>query len=140
MSKKGAELVLAAIDDSIVKWHKIAVSRTYVSNDRSMCPLCRIFNDISYCVIDEKDFLELDFVPSPEACPIMIKTGRDNCFDTPFYRTSLWVCGRKIRISGYPGMDLTKYLTKETRKADNQMLVLLYEVRRKQLLHLIRER
>jgi hypothetical protein len=137
MSKEGAKFVLDLIDKSIEKWNKVVLTRNHIYTDQSMCPLCEVFDDNSTCVVDQWKLKYL-FVPDPDACPIYMKTGLDDCHGTPFYRTSIWAF-IKASKQGTVIPEMSYVLNKNTRRADNQMLVFLYEVRRKQLLYLLQE-
>jgi hypothetical protein len=136
MSKEGAKFVLDLIDKSIEKWNKVVLTRNHIYTDESMCPLCEVFDDNSTCVVDHWR-LDCEFEPYPIACPIYIQTGSDDCHGTSFYRTSIWMFIKKFKVG--KEIRLHDFLNKGTRKADNQMLILLHEIRRKQLLYLLQE-
>ncbi len=96
--------MLTALDESITKWKNIVnggqANKVVIS---SSCPLCSLIHSDSY-----------DGCPG---CVIKVFTSKNFCKETPYYKTSDYsscMSGEKI----------------EPNIADNQMLVMLYEIRR----------
>lgn len=133
MSKEGAKYVLDLIDKSIKKWQRVVIKRNHIYSDVSLCPLCTVFEYRSKCVFDHRK--PHSVIPDPDTCPIYLQTGCDDCIGTSFYRTSIWAF---IKSSQH-GVVPSNFLNKGTRRADNQMLLFLHKIRKKQLLYLLKK-
>lgn len=61
--------VYDALNASIVKWDKKARTGTKKGGGPRDCPLCGLFFSIPMCY---------------SGCPVMVKTGKSNCFCSPY--------------------------------------------------------